>query len=223
MMPRGFTTLLQKENFSKNLQHVNRTKTMRPVKQTNPNTLKPYAGNAKKHSADQIDKIVASIKRFGFTAPVLIDEAGMILAGHGRSVAAVQMGLKKIPCIVIDGLSETEKAAYVIADNKLADYGVEWDEEMLAAEIAKLEAEDFDLSSLGFDQARIDAILATEEPDLSKEWSNSKMPDYDGSPEGYGTIIVHFTNPESRASFAKALDIKITDNVKFCWYPSKPQ
>ena len=135
---------------------------MRPVEQTNPNTLTPYAGNAKKHSADQIEKIMASIKRFGFTAPVLIDEAGMILAGHGRSVAAVQMGLKKIPCIVIDGLSETEKAAYVIADNKLADYGIEWDEEMLAAEIAKLEAEDFDLSSLGFDDADLAELLGTD-------------------------------------------------------------
>ena len=135
---------------------------MRPVKQTNPNTLTPYAGNAKKHSADQIDKIVASIKRFGFTAPVLIDEAGMILAGHGRSVAAVQMGLKKIPCIVIDGLSETEKTAYVIADNKLADYGVEWDEEMLAAEIAKLESEDFDLSSLGLSDAELDYFDVAE-------------------------------------------------------------
>ena len=162
MMPRGFTTLLQKENFSKNLQHVNRTKTMRPVKQTNPNTLTPYEGNAKKHSADQIEKIMASIKRFGFTAPVLIDEAGMILAGHGRSVAAVQMGLKKIPCIVIDGLSETEKAAYVIADNKLADYGIEWDEEMLAAEIAKLEAEDFDLLSLGLSDAELDYFDVAE-------------------------------------------------------------
>ena len=148
---------------------------MRPVKQTNPNTLKPYAGNAKKHSADQINKIVASIKRFGFTAPVLIDEAGMILAGHGRSVAAVQMGLKKIPCIVIDGLSETEKAAYVIADNKLSDYGVEWDEEMLAAEIAKLEAEDFDLSSLGFTESDL-ASFDVDDADMPELSSGEKSP-----------------------------------------------
>ena len=111
-------------------------------------TLTPWARNARTHSKKQIRQIAASIRQFGFTVPVLIDEAGTILAGHGRVAAAILLGLTEVPCLQIEHLSEAQKRAYVLADNKLA-LNANWDEDLLATELGALLAPDLDLDIWG--------------------------------------------------------------------------
>ena len=116
--------------------------------------LIPYANNSRTHSDEQVTQIAASIKEFGFTNPVLIDGDGGIIAGHGRTMAAKKLGMKEVPCIVLDGLSKAQIKAYVIADNKLA-LNSGWDDELLKIELEQLEELDFDLSLIGFDGAEL--------------------------------------------------------------------
>jgi DNA modification methylase len=121
--------------------------------------LKPYARNAKTHGDDQVAKIAASMAQFGWTVPVLVAGDGEVIAGHGRILAATHLGLTEAPVIVLDHLSEAERRAYRIADNKLTELGA-WDEALLAGELQELLAEDFDLSVVGFSDAELDALLA---------------------------------------------------------------
>ncbi|MCA3601726.1 MAG: ParB N-terminal domain-containing protein [Methylobacterium sp.] len=101
------------------------------IQTMSPGQLKPYPRNARTHSRKQIRQIAESITRFGFTNPILIDEAGMILAGHGRVEAAKLLGMEQVPCLRFDHMSEAEKRAYILADNKLA-LNAGWDEDLLA-------------------------------------------------------------------------------------------
>jgi len=122
-------------------------------------TLIPFAKNSRTHDDAQVAQIAASIREFGFTNPVLIDEANGIIAGHGRVLAARKLKLSEVPCIRLSHLSESQKRAYVIADNKLA-LNAGWDEVMLKLELADLKALDFDLDLTGFSADEIDALLA---------------------------------------------------------------
>jgi site-specific DNA-methyltransferase (adenine-specific) len=121
--------------------------------------LVPYARNSRTHSPEQVAQIAGSIKEFGFTNPVLIDADGGIIAGHGRVMAARKLGLAEVPCIRLGYLSETQKRAYVIADNKLA-LNAGWDEEMLRLELGELREADVDLSLVGFTEEEIGVLLA---------------------------------------------------------------
>lgn len=123
--------------------------------------LRPYERNARTHSAGQIRQIVASIKEFGFTNPLLVDGADGILAGHGRLAAAKDIGLAEVPVIVLDHLSTDQRRAYVLADNQLA-LNAGWDMELLQMEVAALNVVDFDLSLLGFSQDELAAALGGE-------------------------------------------------------------
>lgn len=121
--------------------------------------LIPYARNARTHSVEQVARIAASIKEFGWTNPILIDGSNGIIAGHGRVLAARKLGLEKVPTIELSGLTEAQKRAYIIADNRLAlDAG--WDEEMLKLEFAELEKEGFELSKTGFSDEEINEMMA---------------------------------------------------------------
>lgn len=124
--------------------------------------LIPYASNSRTHSEEQIAQVAASIREFGFTNPVLIDDKGTIIAGHGRIQAARVLKMAEVPCIVLEGLSEAQKKAYVIADNKLA-LNAGWDEELLKVEIQGLDEMDFDLELLGFDDDELATILEPEQ------------------------------------------------------------
>ncbi|MBP7526060.1 MAG: site-specific DNA-methyltransferase [Propionivibrio sp.] len=121
--------------------------------------LIPYARNSRTHSDEQVAQVAASIREFGFTNPVLIDADGGIIAGHGRVMAARKLGLADVPCIRLAHLSESQKRAYVIADNKLA-LNSGWDEKMLALEFKDLQAMDFDLELTGFGLGDIEELLA---------------------------------------------------------------
>ena len=120
--------------------------------------LIPFAKNSRTHSGDQVAQIAASIKEFGFTNPVLIDNDGGIIAGHGRVMAARKLKLKEVPCIRLGHLTDAQKRAYVIADNKLA-LNAEWDDEMLKLELGDLKELNFDLSLTGFSTDEINALL----------------------------------------------------------------
>jgi DNA modification methylase len=121
--------------------------------------LIPYARNARTHSPAQVEQIASSIQSFGWTNPILIDGENGIIAGHGRLLAAKELGLSSVPVIELAGLSEAEKRAYLIADNKLA-LNAGWDEALLAAEVADLQALGVDLDLTGFEAGEIDDLLA---------------------------------------------------------------
>lgn len=120
--------------------------------------LIPYARNSRTHSDEQVAQIAASIREFGFTNPVLIDAEGGIIAGHGRVLAARKLDLHNVPCIVLAHLTDIQKRAYIIADNRLA-LNSGWDEELLKIEIIDLQDTSYDLSLLGFTQDDITKIL----------------------------------------------------------------
>jgi len=121
-------------------------------------TLKPYTGNARVHSKRQIRQLSSSIQRFGFTNPILIADDGTILAGHGRVEAARSIGMTHVPAVRLSHLSETERRAYVIADNKLA-LNAGWDQDLLAIELQTLVDLDFDIELTGFSLAEVDFVL----------------------------------------------------------------
>ena len=127
------------------------------VEQWSVDKLVPYARNSRTHSDEQINQIAASIKEWGWTTPVLVDENGGIIAGHGRTLAAQKLKIKEIPVVVATGWSDAKKRAYVIADNKLA-LNAGWDNEMLALEIGELGDLGFDLDLIGFTPEEIEAL-----------------------------------------------------------------
>lgn len=120
--------------------------------------LIPYVNNSRTHDEKQVNQIASSIKEFGFTNPLLIDEKGSIIAGHGRLMAANKLKMAEVPCIVLEGLTEAQKKAYVIADNKLA-LNAGWDEELLKLEIEGLKEVGFGIDILGFDSDELEKML----------------------------------------------------------------
>src|ERR1022692_2539971 len=121
--------------------------------------LIPYPKNPRRHSDAQIAQIAGSIAQFGFNSPILIDSKGNIIAGHGRYLAALKLGLETVAVIVLDHLSETEKRAYLLADNKLAELS-SFDDDLLRAELAELRDVDIDLGALGFSDDELAVLLA---------------------------------------------------------------
>jgi ParB-like chromosome segregation protein Spo0J len=136
------------------------------IEQIRTSDLIPYARNSRTHDDAQVAQIAGSIREFGFTNPVLIDADNGIIAGHGRVMAAGKLGMDKVPCIRLAHLTETQRRAYVIADNKLA-MNAGWDEELLGLELADLREVDFDLGLMGFDAEEIEAALNPNEPDFA--------------------------------------------------------
>ena len=126
--------------------------------------LKPYKNNAKIHSQEQIEKLSRSIKEFGFLNPILIDKDFNIIAGHGRVEAAKVSGLKDVPCVFVEGLTEAQRKAYILADNRLSEFG-KWDEELVNFELEELTDLDFDISDYEFDE-----VLSAEELSNPRDW-----------------------------------------------------
>lgn len=145
--------------------------------------LIPYVNNSRTHSDEQITQVASSIKEFGFTNPILIDEDNGIIAGHGRLLASKKLNLDEVPCIVLNGLSEAQRKAYVIADNQLA-LNAGWDLDQLRFEVETLQDDDFDLSLLGFDDDVITKLL-----DIDAELP--ELPDGDRDPFQQKTFTLH--------------------------------
>lgn len=130
--------------------------------------LSGYSRNARQHSAEQIQALCRSLREFGFTNPILIDSSGTIVAGHGRLEAAKIVGLTEVPTINLGHLTDAQRRAYAIADNKIP-LQASWDMDLLSAELKALELEDFDLSLTGFDSSELDRLLKELQPPLPEE------------------------------------------------------
>ena len=143
----------------------------------NVSDLIPYINNSRTHSDEQVAQIAASIKEFGWTNPILIDGSNSIIAGHGRLMAARKLGMDKIPCIEVKNLTESQKKALIIADNKLA-LNAGWDNDLLKLELKNLQELGFDLDILGFDADELGAILESEQIDgLTDEDAVPEVPE----------------------------------------------
>ena len=138
--------------------------------------LRPYERNPRTHSDEQVDQLAASMVEFGWTNPVLVDERGGILAGHGRLLAARKLGLAEVPVIRFEHLSEAQKRAYLIADNQLA-LQAGWSEELLAAELAWLRDERFDLDLVGFDASELERLLALADGEPESDGAEDEVPE----------------------------------------------
>ena len=130
--------------------------------------LVPYVNNARTHSKDQITKLRSSLREFGFVNPVIIDREFNVIAGHGRILAAKEENIEQVPCVFVDHLTETQKKAYILADNRFAlDAG--WDEDMLRVEMEALQGMDFDISLTGFDEAEIADLLSLDDGEAQED------------------------------------------------------
>jgi DNA modification methylase len=149
------------------------------IEQLDPASLRPWAKNARTHSKKQLRQIAESIRTFGFTNPILIDQAGTILAGHGRVEAAKSLSMETVPCLRIEHMTEAEKRAYVIADNKLA-LNAGWDEDLLAQELQGLLATEnigFDIGVIGFEVAEIDSLVENLNPEEPNNPEDDVLPE----------------------------------------------
>lgn len=142
-------------------------------------SLIPYANNARTHSADQIELLRRNLREFGFVAPIIIDADGNIIAGHGRVMAAAAEGMETVPCVIADGLSEEQRKAYILADNRLCELGG-WDSDLLNKELEALDLSGFDVSLTGFalpdtfDEAE---IVEDDPPEVSEDPPVAKLGD----------------------------------------------
>ena len=144
--------------------------------------LVPYNRNARTHSDDQVALIAASIAEYGFLNPILVDTNAGILAGHGRLLAARKLGMKQVPVVVADHLSETQKRAFIICDNKSADQAG-WDDEILRGELVDLKAAEIDLATLGFSEDELRGLLAELEPEIGQTAADAAEDEIAEAPE----------------------------------------
>ena len=175
--------------------------TCTPIKRVATVDLIPYANNSRVHSDEQVNQIAASIKEFGFLNPIIVDGNNGIIAGHGRVMAANKLGIKELPCVDASHLSEAQKKAYVIADNKLA-LNAEWDLDLLKIEVESLQEDDFKLDLLGFGVDELNGILGFD--DIAEEDEEESEQDYkDNYKEQYGVIIMCKSAEEQEKIFNK--------------------
>lgn len=165
------------------------------IEQTSVEALVPYAMNSRTHSDAQVAQIAASIKEFGWTNPVLIDEEGGIIAGHGRVMAARKLGLTEVPAIRLSHLTDIQKRAYVIADNKLA-LNAGWDEEVLKLELHALSGADYNLELTGFLGDELTKAMYSEE--LAEPDDDEASGNY---AEQYGVIVMCNDEQEQEAVY----------------------
>lgn len=157
----------------------------RKIEHRSVEALIPFANNARMHSEAQVALIAGSIRQFGFNNPVLVDGNNGIIAGHGRVLAARKLGLDAVPVIELAHLSETQKRAYILADNRLAE-AAGWDRELLALELGDLADLDVDLGTLGFEALELDGLFNAGAADLREE----DTPDERAAPSPVNGMLV---------------------------------
>jgi len=140
--------------------------------------LIPYVNNAKMHSDAQVTALASSIKEFGFLSPMVIDKNNGITAGHGRLMAAKKLGLTKVPCIIADHLTEAQKKAYVLADNRLAEFGSSWDKDLLKIELDDIK-DNFNLDDIGFDAGFLSDLDIGKDSEENKNEPNKEIKEGD--------------------------------------------
>lgn len=187
------------------------------IQQLKIDQIKPYELNNRIHTPEQIKFIADSIQRFGFNQPLVLDEDLIVLVGHGRLEAAKSIGLEKVPCIVIEGLSIEDKQAYRILDNKIQNDST-WNIDNLAAEIESLRDSGFDMGFCDLDQLTEKMGVEVHSPE--KEWSG--MPSYDSeNQEAFRSLHIHFKDQEGVDAFIKLMDQVVTEKTRSLWYPDQ--
>ena len=156
------------------------------------NELIPYANNSRTHDDRQIDQVAESIKEFGFTNPILIDKDNGVIAGHGRLLASKKLNLDEVPCIILNGLSDEQKKAYVIADNKLA-LNAGWNEKMLMKELFTLEGKEFDLLLTGFSSDELKSLVDIDITGDGVE-SSPQIVFSEEVDESHNYVVLYFSN-----------------------------
>ena len=174
------------------------TRTVQQVEQIPVSDLIPYARNARTHSEQQVSQIAGSIQEFGFNNPVLIDAHNGIIAGHGRVLAANLLKLETVPCIRLTHLSDAQRRAYILADNRIA-LNSGWDMEMLANELSDLHADEIDLGLMGFDADELAKLL-----DLPAEPKDEAIPESAYSNQ-YGVIVVCESEQEQQQVYERLM------------------
>lgn len=176
----------------------------------------PDESNARTHSEEQVEQIVASMREWGWTIPVLVDENDKLIAGHGRVLAAQSLGLPEVPVMVARGWTEAQKRAYLIADNKLA-MNAGWDHKILALDFNSLRESGFDLTLTGFAELELDQFFATGTT-VDSEWKG--MPEFnEPDVNAFRSLIVHFRNQEDVEEFEALLSQHIGQKAKSIWHP----
>lgn len=173
--------------------------------------LIPYARNSRTHSETQVKQIASSIKEFGFTNPVLIDKDNGIIAGHGRVQAAELLNLDTVPCIRLSHLSNQQRRAYVIADNKIA-LNASWDFDMLKLDLSELADEGFDFESIGFTQMEINNIISDYEAAFETTDDEEHYVTSSGEPKesdiGYVTFSILLSTDDKKVLLDKISDVR---------------
>lgn len=184
----------------------------------------PYAKNARLHNDEQVTRLVDSLKEFGFTNPVLVDENNVIIAGHGRILAAGKLGLDEVPVRKLSHLNENQKKAYRLADNRLAEIGGGWDQVLLSAEVVDLKTENYDLSLLGFDSTYLNSLLNVGDVVVNPQGEWVGMPEFEQENQGpHRQIVMKFNSPEHLKDFADLIRQTITENTQYLWFPKQYQ
>ncbi|MDR2676390.1 MAG: ParB/Srx family N-terminal domain-containing protein [Opitutaceae bacterium] len=181
--------------------------------------LKPLEKNARTHTPEQIDKVAKSIKQFGFRNPVLITDSFGIVAGNCRVEAAKKLGIEKIPCLRLAGMTPEHVRAYALADNKLA-LEAGWDIEILKQELEFLQGlTDFDFDCTGFTQNEINDLILPPN-DAGREFADNGEFDYvNEDKSAYRKIVVNFQTEADVIEFARRLEIPVTERTHVTWFP----
>lgn len=164
--------------------------------------LQPYEKNPRVHSDEQISQIAASFIRFGMVQPILVDSDAGVIAGHGRLEAAKLVGLEQVPVVVLDNLTNDEKRAYVIADNKLAE-NAQWDKELLGEELDDLIAKDFEVELTGFSQDELEQLLNEAQDDLTDGFDDEGDGDEKQEESDTQCVVGSYRIPVSRADYMR--------------------
>jgi ParB-like chromosome segregation protein Spo0J len=169
-----------------------------------------------------VAQLAASIKEWGWTTPVLVDEDGQIIAGHGRVMAARKLGIEEVPVMIARGWTEAQRRAYVLADNKLA-LNSGWDMDLLKVELQDIGEMSFDLDKIGFGLAEMTNLfleVETGETNPEDEWKG--MPEFDQeNKNSFRHIIVHFETQSDVDEFSRLIGQSLTDKTKSIWHPQQ--
>lgn len=211
---------------------MNLNKTVSKIKQVNVNELIFYKNNARVHPDKQIEQIANSIIKFGFNNPILINSENIIIAGHGRLMAAKKIGLKTVPAIYLKHMTEDEVRAFIILDNKIAS-NANWDYDILSEEMDLIDMSELDIDLLGFTEHELTSLLEFNSPVFDITGVDSKInnkkyynEEWHGMPEfnqpdktSNRRLIVHFRSETDIKKFFNLINQSFTNKTNSIWYP----
>ena len=191
---------------------------VKQIKRVAVDKLIPYVNNAKQHSEEQITRLASSIREFGFVNPVLVDKNLNVIAGHGRIAAAKKLDLKEVPCLFVEGLTEAQRKAYILADNRLSEIGSDWDMDLVTSELETLQGLDFDIDLTGFElpEEPIEDDEPSEFDDIEKLETHYGVP-YQGNKSRIADIIISILPEGKRLARGSAGEYQADEWAGIAW------